>query len=113
MTPLLKFAPDSGQSGPDFRFCHFEGISMQKNASTTECSRAQRAISVLWPSFLIAAITTTLYFMVFDPREVWAAMGVPPLGVYTMAFFIMWTITASSSALTCYFQRPCGRVAAR
>lgn len=70
-------------------------------------------MAVLWPSFLVASVTTVAYFMVFDPREVWSALGVPPIGVYTMAFFVCWTITACSSALTCYFQRPCGRVATR
>jgi hypothetical protein len=76
------------------------------------CGKAQRIIAIFWPSFLVAAITTVAYFMAFDPREVWSAMGVQPIGVYTLAFFVCWFITASSSALTCYFQRPCGRAAA-
>lgn len=85
---------------------------MQQDSSTSECSRAQRIIAVLWPSFLISAITTTVYFMVFDPREVWPEIGASPLGMYTVAFFVCWAITATSSALTCYFRRPCARVAA-
>ncbi len=76
------------------------------------CGKVQRIMAILWPSFLVAAFTTVVYFMVFDPREVWSALGVPPIGVYTMAFFVCWIITASSSALTCYFQRPCGGTAA-
>jgi hypothetical protein len=86
-------------------------MQAQANSSATGCSRAQRVIAVLWPSFLISAVTTTVYFMVFDPREVWPEMGASPLAMYTVAFFACWGITATSSALTCYFRRPCPRPA--
>jgi hypothetical protein len=72
--------------------------------------RIQRAIAVLWPSFLIAGFATVLLFAVIDPRDVAAAGLIPEVsrvGAYTIGFFAFWLLTASSSILTCYFQRPC------
>jgi len=69
----------------------------------------QRLASVLWPSFLLAGLGTVGLFTAFDPREVGACLGreVDRLGAYTVGFFLLWALTASSSALTCYFRRPC------
>lgn len=72
--------------------------------------RIQRVIAVLWPSFLIAGVATVLFFAVIDPRDVAAAGLIPEvsrMGAYTIGFFAFWLLTASSSLLTCYFQRPC------
>lgn len=71
----------------------------------------QRVVAVLWPSFLTAGLATVLFFTAFDPREISLCMGyeqpVSRLGAYTIGFFLFWLLTASTCALTCYFQRPC------
>ena len=69
----------------------------------------QRLVSVLWPSFLVAGLGTVGLFTAFDPREIGQCLGreVDRLGAYTVGFFVLWALTALSSALTCYFRRPC------
>ena len=70
----------------------------------------QRAVAVLWPSFITAGLATVVFFTLFDPVELAAAAGwgeVSRLGGYTIGFFAFWLLTAGSCALTCYFQRPC------
>ncbi|NIR31887.1 MAG: hypothetical protein GWN84_21760 [Gammaproteobacteria bacterium] len=75
-----------------------------------EIPRIQRVVAVLWPSFIIAGVATVLFFTAFDPAVIMPAMGygeVSRLGGYTVGFFLFWALTAGSSLLTCYFQRPC------
>ncbi len=69
----------------------------------------QRLVSVLWPSFLVAGLGTVVLFTALDPREIGQCLGhqVDRLGAYTVGFFALWALTALSSALTCYFRRPC------
>lgn len=69
----------------------------------------QRLASVLWPSFLLAGLGTVGLFTAFDPQEVGECLGRPMdrLGAYTVGFFLLWGLTAASSALTCYFRHPC------
>ena len=69
--------------------------------------RAQQIIAVLWPSFLTAGIAVIIFFTLFDPLELFPSHDVERIGVYTMGFFSFWALTAVSSALTCYFERPC------
>ena len=75
--------------------------------------RIQRIVSVLWPSFLTAGVATILFFTAFDPQLIMAVSGygeISRMAGYTIGFFIFWLLTASSCALTCYFQRPCDRI---
>ena len=70
----------------------------------------QRISAVLWPSFILAGVATTVFFTVFDPLDLLACAGEPPfsrLGAYTIGFFLFWLLTASSSVSTTYFLRPC------
>ena len=71
----------------------------------------QRLIAVLWPSFLTAGVATVLVFTAFDPQELAQSKGygesVSRVGAYSVGFFLLWLLTLASSALTCYFQRPC------
>jgi hypothetical protein len=69
----------------------------------------QRFIAVLWPSFIVALLATVAFFFAFDPLELWPASRLGRLGAYTVGFFAFWGLGAASSALTCYFQRPCER----
>jgi len=64
---------------------------------------AQRLMWIVWPAFLVAGVLETLVFAFIDPHDVhW--MGQPielsRQGVYTVSFFVFWTLTCASSALT-------------
>jgi hypothetical protein len=75
-----------------------------------EITQTQNLISILWPSFLVASLTTILFFTFFDPHELGLISGYPDitrLAGYTIGFFLFWFFSAVSSALTCYFRRPC------
>jgi len=75
--------------------------------------RIQQVVSVMWPSFLTAGIATILFFTAFDPEVILSASGYPGvsrMAGYSIGFFCFWLLTASSCALTCYFQRPCDDV---
>ncbi len=71
----------------------------------------QRIVSVLWPSFLTAGVATVLFFTAFDPQSLaactWGNIDISRLGGYSIGFFLFWILTSASSALTCYFRRPC------
>lgn len=78
-----------------------------------EVPRIQQVIAVMWPSFLTAGIATILFFTAFDPEIILPASGyheVSRTAGYSIGFFCFWLLTASSCALTCYFQRPCDRI---
>ena len=75
-----------------------------------EIPTLQRIIAILWPSFLTSGIATVLFFTTFDPQHLlldtrFAEMS--RIGAYTIGFFMFWLLTTITSALTCYFQRPC------
>lgn len=70
----------------------------------------QRIASILWPSFISAAAATILFFAFFDPVELAKLRNINEfsrLAGYTLGFFGFWIVTSLSSALTCYFRRPC------
>ena len=73
----------------------------------------QRAIWVLWPSFIVGGIAEGIFFTLFDPMDL-HLFGEPlALGrtaVYTIGFFAFWLLAAGSSAFTCFLQRPAGDV---
>lgn len=74
--------------------------------------RIQQIIAVMWPSFLMAGIATILFFTAFDPDVILPISGytgVSRMAGYSIGFFCFWMLTATSCALTCYFQRPCDR----
>lgn len=62
------------------------------------------ALTVLWPSFLAAALAEGCFFALFDPDEL-AHLGgaaLSPLAVYSIGFFLFWSLCALASMLTCY-----------
>lgn len=72
--------------------------------------KIQQVIAVLWPSFITAGIATVVFFTAFDPVELLGLEGDAEglrLKAYSIGFFLFWALTASTSLLTCYFQRPC------
>jgi hypothetical protein len=75
----------------------------------------QRAMWILWPSFLVAAVAETVFFAVFDPAEL-NLFGRPfelsRTAIYSIGFFLFWAFSAASSAISLYleggFSRPPG-----
>jgi hypothetical protein len=61
-------------------------------------------MTVLWPSFLAAALAEGCVFAVFDPADLpyLAGAGVDPAAVYTIGFFLLWSLCALASLLTLY-----------
>jgi len=71
--------------------------------------RVQLISSVLWPSFLLAGIATTVFFVFLDPVRLFDYEGEAPLSrmaAYSLGFFLFWVLCAASSAATAYFMRP-------
>lgn len=64
----------------------------------------QRALTILWPSFLMAGVLEMLVFVVVDPSELrWfggEAVQLSRQGVYTVTFLIFWAVISLSGALT-------------
>ena len=60
---------------------------------------------VLWPSFIAAGMGVGIIFTLIDPTEL-VILGYPVhasrMAVYTLGFFILWTICAVASALSCF-----------
>ena len=68
--------------------------------------RAQAAIAVLWPSFLVAIAATGLFFSAFNPRELIPFnldIEVSPLAAYSIGFFCFWLIGILAGYGTVYF----------
>jgi hypothetical protein len=64
---------------------------------------AQRLMWILWPAFLLAGVLEILVFALVDPKDLhWAGQPIElsRQGIYTLSFFVFWTVTAASSALT-------------
>lgn len=76
----------------------------------------QRIIAVMWPSFLTSGVATGAFFTLFDPHELTSLIGfegMSRMAVYSIGFFAFWLLTATTCALTCYFQRPCDQIQGR
>ncbi|SHH01169.1 hypothetical protein [Massilia sp. CF038] len=57
------------------------------------------AMSVLWPSFLTAALIVGCVFSLFEPEHL---AGMSPMATYTIGFFGFWALSALGCLLTCY-----------
>ena len=72
----------------------------------------QKAILVLWHSFLVAAVAEMVFFALFDPREL-VFFGQPlelsHIAVYSIGFFLFWGFAAVSSCLSLYLGRDSAR----
>ena len=69
----------------------------------------QRAIWVLWPSFIVGGIAEGIFFTLFDPMDLHLfgePLGLSRTAAYTIGFFAFWLLAAASSAFTCLLQRP-------
>ena len=63
-----------------------------------------RAICILWPAFLTAAVLDALVFAVIDPHDMrWfggALIGWSPLTIYSVTFLIFWAGITAAAAMT-------------
>jgi len=58
---------------------------------------------VLWPAFLAAGVLEMLVFAMIDPEDMrWMGQGItlPRQAIYSLGFFLLWTVTAVASALS-------------
>ena len=65
--------------------------------------KAQRWMWIAWPAFLVAGVLEMLVFALVDPADLhWFGhpLALSREGVYTLAFFMFWGLTMTSSALT-------------
>jgi uncharacterized integral membrane protein len=73
-----------------------------------------RAMTILWPAFLMAGVLEMLVFAVVDPATLHWFGGQPvemaPAGVYTLAFFVFWGVIATAGALTQLLQQSADEV---
>jgi hypothetical protein len=75
----------------------------------------QTLMAVVWPAFLAAGLLEMLVFVIVDPGTLFSPggdpVGLPRAAVYTLGFFLFWSATLVSSALTVWLaaapeQRP-------
>jgi len=81
-----------------------------QNSSEQNLPTAQKIISILWPSFVMAAFATIFFFTIFDPEELALVKGwteLSRMAGYSIGFFLFWLLTSISCALTCFFRKPC------
>ena len=67
---------------------------------------ARRLGPILWPSFLVAAAATAVFFASIDPLTL-RAQTLPDLDIsrpagYTIGFLMFWAVCAASSALSVF-----------
>ena len=68
--------------------------------------RSQQAISVLWPSFIVAIIASGAFFSAFNPSELVPFnldIDISPIAAYSVGFFLFWLLAFLSSFGTLYF----------
>ena len=63
-----------------------------------------RAMTILWPSFVMAGVLEGVVFSVVDPADLRWLGHVPveasPQAVYTVSFLAFWALISTSGALT-------------
>ena len=73
---------------------------------------AKRWVLILWPAFLAACLLEALVFSLVDPGEIhWPGQVSQPArqGVYTVAFFCFWMISAACSCFVLWLEKVEGR----
>jgi hypothetical protein len=63
----------------------------------------QRVMWIAWPAFLMAGVLEILVFALVDPQDLqWLGrpLALSRTGVYTLAFFVFWSVAMVSSSLT-------------
>jgi hypothetical protein len=64
----------------------------------------QRAMAILWPSFLMAGVLEALVFALVDPGQLHWFGGEPvdlsATAIYSLTFFVFWGVISISGALS-------------
>ena len=67
----------------------------------------QKAMWILWPSFLVAGAAETVFFALFDPGDL-SLFGQPlelsRTAIYSIGFFLFWGFAAASSGISLYLE---------
>lgn len=82
---------------------------MELLAKIGATSVAQRVITVLWLSFLMAGVATGVFFSAIDPLELKYCVDFPEASratAYSIGFLLFWLLTASSSLFAVFFVYP-------
>ena len=64
----------------------------------------KRLMWILWPSFIAAGIGVGIIFTLIDPMELVVQgnhVQASRTAIYSLGFFVLWAITALSSAMSC------------
>ncbi len=60
---------------------------------------------ILWPSFIAAGIGVGFIFTLIDPMEL-VVLGdrvhASRTAIYSLGFFVLWTVAAIASAMSCF-----------
>lgn len=65
-------------------------------------------IRLVWPSFMVAAIAEAIIFSLIAPDNILLSTNteMSSIAVYTIVFFVLWSICVVSSALTMFTMPP-------
>lgn len=70
-------------------------------------------INLLGMSFLSAALGETVFFAIIDPQQLYL-LGEPvswePIAVYSVGFFMFWSLTFVNAVLVAWLQKPATEV---
>lgn len=75
--------------------------------------KCQTVASVLWPSFFVAGVANSLFWIFVNPNDFGLITGYPDvshIGAYSLGFIALWITLAISSFVTQLFLKPCRRV---
>lgn len=81
--------------------------------SSQAISKCQSIAAVLWPSFIIAGITNSIFWVFVDPHNFGELLNYPGLtriSAYSIGFIVLWAAMALSSYLTQLFCKPCDEI---
>lgn len=76
---------------------------MARTAPPRDAPMNPRAMTILWPSFIMAGVLEGLVFSLVDPGELRfgnSPIDASPQAVYTVAFLAFWALLSTSGALT-------------
>ena len=66
-------------------------------------------INLLALSFFSAVLAETVFFTIIDPQQLYL-LGEPvswePIAVYSVGFFMFWSLTFTNAALVAWLQKP-------
>ncbi|MDC7691104.1 hypothetical protein [Vogesella indigofera] len=68
----------------------------------------RQAILLFWPSFIIAALATGLFFSIFDPQELTlhgAQLFADKLSAYSVFFLIAWGFGALNTSIVLLLEK--------